>query len=111
MVNVSGLKVYTTKVDEVLYKHPAVYMAAVFGIPDPDIPGSERVMAVIQLKPDYPEEVTSDQIREYCKEHLAPYEVPKYVQFRDDMPLTVTEKVFKKYLRDAAVAEMKESEK
>ena len=50
MVNVSGMKVYTTTVDEVLFKHPGVLMAAAFGVPDPKNPGSERVMAVIKLK-------------------------------------------------------------
>ena len=55
MVNISGMKVYTTTVDEVLYEHPGVLMAAAFGVPDPENPGSERVMAVIQPKPDCPE--------------------------------------------------------
>ena len=108
MVNVSGMKVYTTTVDEVLYRHPGVLMAAAFGVPDPKMPGSERVMASIQLKEDYEGKVTVDEIRDFCKEHLAPYAVPKYVEFRDDMPLTVTEKVFKKELRDEAVKKMKE---
>jgi long-chain acyl-CoA synthetase len=109
MVNVSGLKVYTTTVDEVLYKHPAVLMAAAFGVPDQEIPGSERVMAVIQLKEEYKGKVSVEEFRNFCREHLAPYAVPKYVEFREDMPLTVTEKVFKKALRDEAIAKMKAS--
>ena len=108
MVNVSGMKVYTTKVDEVLYRHPAVLMAAAFGVPDPDIPGSERVMAVIQLKPDYAAQAAEDEIRNLCREALAPYEVPKVIEFRDELPLTVTEKVFKKALRDQTILSMKE---
>ena len=108
MVNVSGMKVYTTTVDEVLYRHPGVLMAAAFGVPDPKMPGSERVMASIQLKEGYGGKVTAEEIRDLCKEHLAPYAVPKYVEFREDMPLTVTEKVFKKELRDEAVKKMKE---
>jgi long-chain acyl-CoA synthetase len=111
MVNVSGLKVYTTHVDDVLYKHPGVLMAAAFGIPNPKIPGSERVMAVIQLKEDYESQVTAKEIRDFCREHLARYAVPRIVEFRDDMPLTVTEKVFKKELKDEAIARMKVSGK
>jgi long-chain acyl-CoA synthetase len=111
MVNISGLKVYTTHVDEVLYKHPGVLMAAAFGIPDPKIPGSERVMAVIQLKEDYESQVTAQEIMDFCRKHLASYAVPRIVEFRDDMPLTVTEKVFKKELRDEAIARVKESGK
>jgi long-chain acyl-CoA synthetase len=106
MVNVSGLKVYTTHVDEVLFKHPAVQMAAAFGVPDPKVPGSERVMAVICLKDEKRGKVTGQEIQNYCKEHLPPYAVPRYVEFRDDMPLTVSEKVFKKVLRDEAIARM-----
>jgi long-chain acyl-CoA synthetase len=53
MVNVSGMKVYSTTVDEVLYKHPGVEMAAAIGVPDPENPGSERVMAFVQLNSDY----------------------------------------------------------
>ena len=104
MVNVSGMKVYTTHVDEVLFAHPAVLMAASFGIPDPQIPGSERVMAVVQLKDDYKGKVTEAEITAYCRERLAPYAVPKTVEFRQELPLTVTEKVFKKALRDEVIA-------
>jgi long-chain acyl-CoA synthetase len=111
MVNVSGMKVYTTKVDDVLYKHPGVLMAAAFGVPDPDIPGSERVMAVIQLKEEYRDKVTVEEIRDFVRGHLAPYAVPKFVDFQDDLPLTVTEKVFKKVLREEAIARMKEAGK
>lgn len=106
MVNVSGMKVYTTTVDEVLFKHPAVLMAAAIGVPDPEVPGSERVMAVIQLR-EGAGPVTADEIRDYCRQHLAPYAVPKFVEFRDQIPLTVTEKVFKKALRDEIIARMK----
>jgi len=104
MVNVSGMKVYTTTVDEVLYKHPGVYMAAAIGVPDPDTPSSERVMAIVQLKDDFKKKVTADEIQEFCREHLSPYAVPKFVEFRDELPMTVTEKLFKKALRDEIVA-------
>jgi long-chain acyl-CoA synthetase len=106
MVNISGMKVYTTTVDEVLYEHPGVLMAAAFGVPDPEKPGSERVMAVIQPKEDYTHQLSDEEIKEFCREKLPPYAVPKYIEFRDDMPLTVTEKVFKKALRDEALQKL-----
>jgi long-chain acyl-CoA synthetase len=108
MVNVSGFKVYTTEVDDVLYRHPAVRMAAAFGVPDPENPGSERVMAVIQLEDQYRSSINEQEIRAFCRAHLAPYAVPKYIEFREEMPLTVTDKIFKKALRDAAIARFKE---
>lgn len=107
MVNVSGLKVYTTKVDDVLFRHPAVFMAAAFGVPDPEKPGSERVYAVVQLKGSYPGSISEEEILAYCREHLAPYEIPRSIEFREEIPLTVTDKVFKKVLRDEVVARMK----
>lgn len=109
MINVSGMKVYTTTVDEALYKHPAVQMAAAIGVPDPEVPGSERVMAVIQLKDGFQGKVTEEEIRSFCREHLAPYAVPKFVEFREKLPLTVTEKLFKKALRDEAIERLKGS--
>ena len=100
MINVSGMKVYTTHVDEVLFAHPAVLMAAAFGVPDSEIPGSERIMAVVQLKEEFVGNVSENEIIAHCKENLDPYAVPRIVEFRDELPLTVTEKVFKKVLRD-----------
>ncbi|MFH1152430.1 MAG: AMP-binding protein [Pseudomonadota bacterium] len=104
MINVSGNKVYSTQVDEVIFRHPAVLMAASFGVPDPANPGSERVAVVIRLHDNCPGPVSSDDIRNYCKEHLPPYAVPKYVEFRESLPMTVTEKLFKKELRDTFMA-------
>ena len=107
MINVSGLKVYSTSVDEVLFKHPGVLMAVAVGVPDPNIPGSERVMAVVRLRDEYKGKVTAEDIINTCKEHLPRYAVPKYVDFKDDLPMTVTEKLFKKEMRDEAVERMK----
>ncbi len=107
MVNVSGLKVYTTQVDEVLFQHPAVLMAAAFGVPDPDIPGSERVMAVIRLKDGQSDNLDAEEIREFCRAHLPPYAVPRYIEFREDLPLTVSEKVFKRALREQTIERLK----
>jgi len=108
MVNISGMKVYTTEVDDVLFKHPAIAVAAAFGIPDAEIQGSERVMAVVTLKEGYRGKVTEGELRDFCRQHLPPYAVPKIIEFRDELPLTVTEKVFKNALRQQAIAKMME---
>ena len=108
MINVSGLKVYSTSVDEALFKHPGVAMAVAIGVPDPKIPGSERVMAIVRLKEGFKGQVTDEDIVNTCREHLPPYAVPKYIEFKDDLPLTVSEKLWKKELRDEAIEKMKE---
>ena len=100
-------RLVTVSLSEVIFKHPAVLMGASFGVPDPKVPGSERVAAVIKLHDNYPEAVTEEDIREYCREHLAPYAVPKYVEFRDALPMTVTEKLFKKELREELIKKLK----
>ncbi len=106
MVNISGLKVYTTEVDEVLYKHPAIALAAAFESRCRSS-GSERVMAVVSLKTGYQSSVTEQELRDFCRQSSPPYAVPKTIEFCDELPLTVSEKVFKNVLREQAIARMK----
>jgi len=108
MANISGYKVYTTEVDEVLFAYPGVAMAAAVGIPDPDRPGSERIKAFIKPKEEYRGKLNADDIIAYCKERLPAIAVPKYIEFRDELPLTVTEKIFKRALREEEIKKMKE---
>jgi len=107
MANISGYKVYTTEVDEVLFGYPGVAMAAAVGIPDPERPGSERIKAFIKPKEEYKGKLNADDVIEYCKERLPAIAVPKYVEFRDELPLTVTEKIFKRALREEEIERMK----
>ena len=100
MINVSGMKVYSQTVDDVLHRHPAVSVAGVIGVQDPDRPGSERVKAFLALRDDYKERITADDILQYCKENLPPYAVPKFIEFRDSLPLTPVMKLDKKKLRE-----------
>ncbi len=108
MANISGYKVYTTEIDNVLFKYPGVAMVAVVGIPDPDRPGSERLKAFIKPKEEYKNKLSVDEIMVYCKEKLPPYAVPKWIEFRDELPLTVTEKIFKRALREEEIKRIQE---
>ncbi|MBC8274669.1 MAG: AMP-binding protein [Chloroflexi bacterium] len=109
MANISGYKVYTTTIDDVLFTHPAVAMAAAIGIPDPERSGSERIKAFIKLKEGYEGKVSAEEIIEHCRDKVPPYAVPKLVEFKEDLPLTVSEKLFKKALRDEEITKMKRS--
>ncbi len=100
MINVSGLKVYSTKVDDVIFRHPGVQMVVTIGVPDPEREGSERVVAIVRTKEEFAGKVTAEEIISLCKEKLAHYEVPKVVVFKDDLPMTVTGKLWKKELRE-----------
>jgi len=108
MINVSGMKVYSRVFEDILYEHPAVNEAAIIGIPDPERPGSERVKAFILLNSEYLGKITTDDIIEYCKEKFPPYAVPKFIEFRKTLPLTLAMKIFKKKLKDEEIAKMKE---
>ena len=110
MINISGLKVYSRVVDDVLFQHPAVEFAGVIGVPDPERPGSERIKAFIQLKSEYVGKVDAEDIKAFCREKLPSFSVPKYVEFRDDLPLTATEKIFKMKLREEELEKMVEKE-
>ena len=103
MINISGMKVYSIEVDEVLFKHPEVEGAVTIGIPDPERPGSERIKAFIRLRESARGKVKEQEIIDHCKKSLAPYAVPKIIEFRNDLPLTVTEKIFKRALREAEI--------
>lgn len=100
MANISGFKVYTGLIDDILFKHPAVSQAAAVGLPDPLRPGSERIKVFIKLKEPFKGRVTQADIINYCKEKCPPYAVPYAVEFRDQLPLTPTQKIFKRKLRE-----------
>ncbi len=100
MVIVSGYKVYTREIDDILYDHPATQMAATIGVPDPDRPGSERVWVFVQVKEEYKGKVTEEDYMNYLKERVAKYAVPREVVFLEEMPLTEVFKVNKKALRE-----------
>ncbi|MFW9875478.1 MAG: long-chain fatty acid--CoA ligase, partial [Candidatus Thorarchaeota archaeon] len=105
---VSGNKVYSRVIDDILHEHPAVSIAGVIGIPDPERPGSERVKAFITLNKEHEGKVTEQDIIDYLKEKVKPYAVPKYVEFRNNLPLTLAMKLFKRKLKDEEIAKMKE---
>ncbi|MDW7739404.1 MAG: AMP-binding protein [Bacillota bacterium] len=106
MANVSGYKVYTSTVDDVLHQHPAVSMAVAIGIPDLQREGSERIKAFVVLKDQYKGKVEETEIIEFCREKLTSYAVPRYVEFRESLPFTVTEKIFKRELREEEISKM-----
>ena len=108
MINVSGNKVYSRVIDDILYEHPAVSVAGVIGVPDPERPGSERVKAFITLNRESEGKVTEQDIINYLKDKVKPYAVPKYVEFRNDLPLTLAMKLFKRKLKNEEIAKMKE---
>ena len=103
MIIVSGFKVFSKKVEDIMAKHPAVEMIATIGVPDPKRPGSELVRAYVTVVPGYDyggdEAKLKAEIIAMAKDKLAPYEVPKEIEIRKEMPLTSVGKLDKKQLR------------
>lgn len=100
MVIVSGFKVFTRELDDVLAKHPDIDMAASIGIPDPDRPGSERIGIAVVLKPGVEKsEAEKEKIIKFLKDAVAPYKVPKVVEFMDQLPTSGVGKILKRELR------------
>ncbi len=102
MINVSGFKVFSSKVEDTLSKHPAIDIVALIGLPNPDRPGSEIVKAYIQPDPEYKfedQKKLKKDIIAFAKDKCAAYEVPKVIEFIDELPLTTVGKIDKKVLR------------
>ena len=100
MVNVSGYKVFTRELDDVIMEHPDVFMGASVGIPNPDRPGTEMVATAIMLNPGIEKsEAQKTKIIEYLKGKVAPYKVPKKLEFMDQLPLSAVGKVLKRELK------------
>lgn len=103
MIIASGYNIFPIEVEEVIYQHPAVAEACVFGIPDPY--RGETVMAVIVPKNEMP--VTEKEIIDWCSARLAKYKVPRSVEFRDRMPKTAVGKILRRSLVEEVVAKQK----
>ncbi len=95
MINAGGYKVWPREVEDVLYTHPAVKEAAVVGIPD-EYRG-ETVKAFVALKES--EQVSEEELIQYCKENMAAYKYPRQIEFRDELPKTATGKFLRRELR------------
>jgi len=94
ILGAGGLNIYPSEIENVLYEHPKVLEACAAGIMEPE--KGERVKVFIVLKPG--EKATEEEIIEFCREGLAPYKVPKYVEFRFELPKTLVGKILRREL-------------
>ena len=97
MIVTGGENVYSGEVEAVLYAHPAVSEAAVFGVPDPQ--WGELVMAYVVRKPGMA--LTADEVIAHCRGTLANYKLPRRIEFSDsELPKSGSGKVLKRILRE-----------
>jgi long-chain acyl-CoA synthetase len=94
ILGAGGYNIYPREVEEVLFEHPKVLEAAVAGVL---VEGKgERVKAFVVLKPG--QAATAGEIRDFCRENLAPHKVPTFVEFRDELPKSQVGKVLRREL-------------
>ena len=94
MIIAGGYNIYPAEIEEVLYEHPAVSEAIVYGIPDAY--RGETVKASIVLKPEM--HATEAEIIEWCRERLAAYKSPRFIDIRTELPKTAVGKLLRRAL-------------
>ncbi|MBK6870647.1 MAG: AMP-binding protein [Kineosporiaceae bacterium] len=100
MVIRGGENIYPREIEEFLYTHPDIADVQVVGVPD--VRYGEELMAWVVMKPDR-EPVTAEAIRAFCTGQLAHFKIPRYVHIVEGFPMTISGKVRKVEMREAAV--------
>jgi long-chain acyl-CoA synthetase len=95
MVLVSGFNVYPNEVEDVIVKHPGVMEAAVIGLPDEH--SGEAVVAYVVRRD---QALTVEELRQFCRENLTGYKVPRRIEFRETLPKTNVGKVLRRALKE-----------
>jgi long-chain acyl-CoA synthetase len=101
MINVSGLKVYPNEVEEVVAKHPGVADVGAVGVPDES---AGEVVKIVVVRRDAA--LTGDELAAFCRTYLAPYKVPRVVEFRKELPKTPLGKTLRRALRETEAADV-----
>lgn len=99
MINVGGMKAYPREIEDILFTHPKVKIAAAVGIPRDDDPSNEFVKAYIILKDG--ETATPDEFISWARDKMAGYKRPKEVQIVESLPISNVGKVLRRELREA----------
>jgi len=99
MVIRGGENVYPREIEEFLFTHPDISDVQVYGVPDEKY--GEQVAAAVKKRPD--SDLTEEDVKEFCRQNIARYKVPFYVDFVEEYPMTASGKIQKYKLREAAV--------
>lgn len=102
MILRGGENIYPREIEEFLYTHNAIADVQVIGVPSEKY--GEEVMAWIKIKNDHV--VSVDELTEFCSKQIAHYKIPKFWKFVEGFPMTVTGKIRKVEMREAAIEEL-----
>jgi acyl-CoA synthetase (AMP-forming)/AMP-acid ligase II len=96
MINAGAFKIYPREVEEVLYSHPVVQDCAVVGVPD-DRLGQVPIAFVVTKEG---KKINGESLRDFCRERIANYKVPRRFHFTDELPRTAQGKIMKRFLTE-----------
>jgi fatty-acyl-CoA synthase len=102
MIIRGGENVYPREIEEFLYTHPKVSDVQVIGVPDAKY--GEEIMAWVRLRDG--ETASAEELRDYCRDNIAHYKIPRYVKFVEAFPTTVTGKVQKFVMREQSIQDL-----
>ena len=102
MIIAGGYNIYPLELDDVLFDHPKILEACCIGVPDSY--RGETVKAFIVVKAG--ESLSEEEVISYCKENLAPYKVPKMVEFIDELPKSAVGKILRRKLKEMELEKM-----
>jgi long-chain acyl-CoA synthetase len=97
VIKCKGYRISASEVEAVLQDHPAVIGSCAVGIPDVKL--GERIKAIVVLKQDAKGVSSADLLR-WCRDRLASYKVPSYIEFRDMLPKSKVGKLLRREIRD-----------
>ncbi len=97
IIKYKAYRVSASEVEAVLQDHPTVVAACVVGVPDERV--GERIKGIVVLKEDA-KGVDAKELIKWCSQKLAPYKVPKYIEFRDMLPKSKVGKLLRREIRD-----------
>jgi long-chain acyl-CoA synthetase len=105
MIKHKGYRIAAAEIEKALQEHHAVLSASVVGVPDEKV--GERIKAFVVLKEDI-RGISSYELMGWCRERLAPYKVPQYIEFRDMLPKSKVGKFLRRELRDEETRKVEE---
>jgi long-chain acyl-CoA synthetase len=97
VIKYKGYRISCSEIEAILQDHPAVIGACVVGVPDPKV--GERIKAMVVLKQDA-RGVGGTELMKWCRDKLASYKVPSYIEFRDMLPKSKVGKLLRREIRD-----------
>jgi fatty-acyl-CoA synthase len=98
VINTSGFKVWPREVEEVIYKHPGIKLAAVIGIPDSY--RGESVKAFVVPDDESESSIRIEDLMAHCRKYLSAYKVPRVIELRKELPLSSSGKILFRILKE-----------